>query len=531
MSFGMSFDSLGLSEELLNAVKAKGYDTPSPIQKEGIPAVLTGKDVMAAAQTGTGKTAAFTLPLLQMLAKGRKARPNRIRALILTPTRELAAQVEESVVTYGKTLPMTSTVVFGGVGINPQMKRLSRGVDILVATPGRLLDLYSQNAVRFDDLEYFILDEADRMLDMGFIHDIRRLMRFLPRIRQNLLFSATFSEEIRDLAKGIVNSPIEISVAQRNTTAETVEQIVYPCDKNQKMRLVTNLIKDNRWKQVLIFTKTKHGANKLTKHLIAKKISSAAIHGNKSQAARTKALAGFKSNEIRVLVATDIAARGLDIEQLPHVINFELPHVPEDYVHRIGRTGRAGSTGEAYSLVCSDEFKLLRDIEQVIQKHLEREYVQGFEPVNNLPPSPPIRPRKKARPKKVKPHFEHHDGQHRRGGSKGNRPSSDGRRSSSDGRRSAPKSGANSKSKRVSSGSSKEGTAYKPKRFSAGSSKEGVLSNNTPRRSGGGSQGGKIQGKTHRKQTTSRTGVAGGSQGGFGKPQRSKPNSKPGSNR
>lgn len=409
----MSFASLGLSIPIVNAVTEHGYDTPSPIQAQAIPAVIEGKDVMAAAQTGTGKTAGFTLPILELLSKGQRARANHTRALILTPTRELAAQIQESVITYGKHLPLSSTVVFGGVKINPQMIKLRRGVDILVATPGRLLDLYNQNAIKFSQLEVLVLDEADRMLDMGFIHDIKKILAILPKKRQNLLFSATFSDEIRQLAKGLVNNPVEISVTPPNAAANTVEQLIYPVDKKQKPALLTHLIKDQNWSQVLVFSRTKHGANRLATHLEKKGISAAAIHGNKSQGARTKALANFKSGEVRVLVATDIAARGLDISQLPHVVNFDLPNVPEDYVHRIGRTGRAGAEGQAYSLVCEDEFPLLADIERLTKQIIQRQEVKGFEPVHKLPESRlDTRPFKKSKPKKPKkPRIEHKDGQ------------------------------------------------------------------------------------------------------------------------
>ena len=381
----MSFSSLGLSESLLRAVAEQGYETPSPIQQQAIPAVLAGRDLMAAAQTGTGKTAGFTLPMLQILMGSadkprKKVAPNRIRALVLTPTRELAAQVGESVATYGKHLPLRHTVVFGGVGINPQMMALRKGVDVLVACPGRLLDLYSQNAVRFDDLEILVLDEADRMLDMGFIHDIRRVLKLLPQKRQNLLFSATFADEIRELATGLLNNPLSIEVAPRNSTAERIEQLVHPVDKANKPALLAHLVVKNNWEQVLVFTRTKHIANRLAERLEREGIQAAAIHGNKSQGARTKALAGFKSGEVRVLVATDIAARGLDIDKLPQVVNFELPNVAEDYVHRIGRTGRAGSAGHAISLVSADEGKLLRGIERLIKQELPREIVAGFEP-------------------------------------------------------------------------------------------------------------------------------------------------------
>ena len=383
----MYFADLGLCPNILKAVSEKGYTSPSPIQAKAIPAVLEGRDVMAAAQTGTGKTAGFTLPILEILNNGNHAKANQVRALVLTPTRELAAQVGESVTTYGKHLPLRSTIVFGGVKINPQMMALRKGVDVLVATPGRLLDLYQQNAIRFNQVEILILDEADRMLDMGFINDIRKILALLPKKRQNLMFSATFSDDIRKLAKSIVNNPVEISVSPENTTAKTVEQWINPVDKAKKSELLIHLIKENQWEQVLVFSRTKHGANKLTKQLIASKITAAAIHGNKSQGARTKALADFKKGAVRVLVATDIAARGLDIDQLPQVVNFDLPNVPEDYVHRIGRTGRAGASGHAVSLVSADEFKQLVDIERLIQQLLERKVIDGFKPVNDLPES------------------------------------------------------------------------------------------------------------------------------------------------
>jgi len=359
----------------------------SPIQEQAIPAILQGRDLMAAAQTGTGKTAGFTLPILEILNRGPAAQANQVRALILTPTRELAAQVAESVAVYGKYLRLKSTVVFGGVKINPQMMALRRGADILVATPGRLLDLYQQNAVKFKSLEILVLDEADRMLDMGFIRDIKKIIATLPKQRQNLLFSATFSDDIRGFATGLLQTPLEISVSPRNTTVASIKQWLVPVDKKRKPELLCSLIKEHNWKQVLVFSKTKHGANKLVKVLESKGIKALAIHGNKSQGARTKALADFKKGQIRILVATDIAARGLDIDQLPHVVNFDLPSVPEDYVHRIGRTGRAGATGEAISLVCADEIKLLSDIERVIQKQIPREFVDGYEPVHDLPDS------------------------------------------------------------------------------------------------------------------------------------------------
>ena len=417
----MSFSTLGLSTPILEAVAEKGYETPSPIQAQAIPAVIEGRDVMAAAQTGTGKTAGFTLPLLELLSKGQRAQANQVRALILAPTRELSAQVGESVATYGKNLPLRSTVVFGGVKINPLMMSLRQGVDILVATPGRLLDLYHQNAVKFKQLEVLVLDEADRMLDMGFIRDIRKILNVLPKQRQNLMFSATFSDDIRNLAKGIVNNPLEISVSPRNTTVKAVEQWVYPVDKNKKSVLLTQLISNNQWQQVLVFTKTKHGANRLSRQLEAKGIKSAAIHGNKSQGARTRALAEFKSGVSRVLVATDIAARGLDIDQLPQVVNFDLPNVAEDYVHRIGRTGRAGASGQAVSLVCADEFKLLSGIERLINELLPRKIIDGFEPVHTLPESHlthrPVRAKKPKKPK-----VGHRDGQRSGESARGHKP-------------------------------------------------------------------------------------------------------------
>ena len=400
----LKFTDLGLSDALLKAVHDKGYTSPSPIQAKAIPAVISGRDVMAAAQTGTGKTAGFTLPLLQRLndSNAHKVASNNVRALILTPTRELAAQISASIEMYGKYLNFHSTVVFGGVKINPQMMRLRRGVDILVATPGRLLDLYNQNAVKFSQLEVFILDEADRMLDMGFIRDIKKLIALLPKNRQNLLFSATFSPDIRALAKGLVNKPLEISVNAENSTAEKVTQWLTAVDKKRKSSVLIHLIQENNWQQVLVFTKTKHGANKLTRQLEAEGISAAAIHGNKSQGARTKALAAFKEGSVRVLVATDIAARGIDIDLLPQVVNFDLPNVPEDYVHRIGRTARAGNTGQALSLVCADELNLLWDIEHVIQQHIERKVLPEFIPVNALGESRAIRPLKVTKQKKPK---------------------------------------------------------------------------------------------------------------------------------
>ncbi len=379
----MSFKDLGLSEPLLRAVHEQGYDTPTPIQAQAIPAVLQGGDLMAGAQTGTGKTAGFTLPLLQRLSLGKPVRDARgraaIRALILTPTRELAAQVEESVRTYGKHLPLTSMVMFGGVGMQPQVDKLRRGVDILVATPGRLLDHHQQGTLDLRHVEIFVLDEADRMLDMGFIHDIKKVLAVLPPKKQSLLFSATFSDDIKALADRLLNQPALIEVARRNATADTIAQKVHPVGRERKKDLLAHLIKQGDWHQVLVFTRMKHGANRLAEFLNERGISAMAIHGNKSQGARTKALADFKSGDLQVLVATDIAARGIDIDQLPHVVNFELPNVPEDYVHRIGRTGRAGATGEAISLVCLDEDIFLKDIERLIKRSIPREAIAGFE--------------------------------------------------------------------------------------------------------------------------------------------------------
>lgn len=399
----MSFNTMGLSEPILRAVEEEGYTTPTPIQEKAIPVVLEGKDLMAAAQTGTGKTAGFALPILEKLSKGPRAKANQVRTLVLTPTRELAAQVNASFVAYSKHLPLRSTVVFGGVKINPQMMILRGGVDILVATPGRLLDLYNQNAVNFKQVEVLVLDEADRMLDMGFIHDIKKILALLPKQRQTLMYSATFSDEIREFAKKLVRNPIQISVTPRNTTVKSVKQWLIPVDKKRKPHLLIDLIKENNWEQALVFTRTKHGANRLTQQLEKAGITALPIHGNKSQNARTKALAGFKAGEVRILVATDIAARGLDIDQLPQVVNFDLPNVAEDYVHRIGRTGRAGSKGQAISLVSADEFPQLSDIEYLIKQLIEREYIKGFEPVNDVPASrldrKPKRPKKPKKPK------------------------------------------------------------------------------------------------------------------------------------
>jgi ATP-dependent RNA helicase RhlE len=382
------FADLGLAEPLLRAVADTGYTIPTPIQEKAIPLVLKGGDLLAAAQTGTGKTAGFTLPLLQRLADKPCKRAGHPRALVLTPTRELAAQVEESVRTYGKYLPLRSMVMFGGVGFNPQAAALRKPVDILVATPGRLLDHVSQKTLNLSDVEILVLDEADRMLDMGFIHDIRKVLALLPAERQNLLFSATFSEEIKTLADRLLNNPTLVEVARRNTASEQVAQRVHLVDRDRKTDLLTHLIKDGNWFQVLVFTRTKHGANRLAEKLDKSGIPSAAIHGNKSQGARTRALADFKSNQLQVLVATDIAARGLDIDQLPHVVNFELPNIAEDYVHRIGRTGRAGNTGEAVSLVCVDEFKFLKEIEKLIRNAIPQFTVPGYEADLSVKPEP-----------------------------------------------------------------------------------------------------------------------------------------------
>jgi len=383
------FAALGLRDELVRAVLAHGYSTPTPIQKQAIPAVLQGGDILGGAQTGTGKTAGFVLPLLQRLMLSAKAerpavngqRGKRLpRALILAPTRELAAQVEESVRIYGKFLPLNSTCIFGGVGINPQVSALRQGVDIVVATPGRLLDIYGQRAIDFSQVEILVLDEADRMLDMGFINDIKKVLAALPAKRQNLLFSATFSDDIKALADRLLNNPQAIEVARRNTTIEVVEQSIVMVEKAHKAKMLIHLIKSRNWLQTLVFTRTKHGANRLAEQLEKSGITSMAIHGNKSQGARTKALAEFKAGSLQVLVATDIAARGIDIDQLPQVVNYELPNVPEDYVHRIGRTGRAGSTGEAMSLVMNEELPLLKDIEKFSKQVIPRIKIEGFNP-------------------------------------------------------------------------------------------------------------------------------------------------------
>lgn len=396
----MTFSTLGLSAPILRAVLEQGYTIPTPIQAQAIPVVLRGDDLLASAQTGTGKTAGFTLPLLERLSTKPRAKSNHINVLILAPTRELAAQIHQSIVQYGQYLQLRSAVVFGGVKINPQMIKLRAGVEILVATPGRLLDLYAQRAIRFEDVETLVLDEADRMLDMGFIPDIKKIMSLLPRVRQTLLFSATFSNEICKLAKEFLKNPVEISVAPRNITAISVAQKIHPVDKGRKAELLSHLIRKDDWDQALIFSRTKHGANRLVKLLAVDGIDAIAIHGNKSQSQRTKALADFKQGKIRILVATDIAARGIDIDQLPMVVNFDLPNIPEDYVHRIGRTGRAGAVGQAISLVSADEVKQLQDIEKLIKQRLERVEIDDFSPRHVVPMSATTSGASQGQPKK-----------------------------------------------------------------------------------------------------------------------------------
>lgn len=384
----MSFNSLGLSDALLKAISKKGYTTPSPIQQKAIPPILEGKDVLASAQTGTGKTAGFTLPILQILSQGKHLSHRPIRALILTPTRELAAQILANIKEYSEFVDLRSTVIFGGVNQNPQVAQLRQGVDILVATPGRLIDLKNQGLVSLAKVEILVLDEADRMLDMGFLRDIERILKVLPPKRQNLMFSATFSKDIKKLAMGILHHPVQVEATPENTTVEAIIQKVYPCAKEKKTELIIKLITEGNWKQILVFTRTKQGANKLTESMISAGIKAAAIHGNKGQGSRTKALASFKDGSLTALVATDIAARGLDIPLLPHVVNFELPNIPEDYVHRIGRTGRAGASGEAISLFSPDETVFLRDIEKLVGLKLPKENIRGFEPDPNASTEP-----------------------------------------------------------------------------------------------------------------------------------------------
>ena len=442
----MSFSQLGLSAPLQQAIEKQGYTTPSPIQEQAIPAILSGKDVLAAAQTGTGKTAGFALPLLQRLEQGNKPAANHIRALILTPTRELAAQVEQSVREYSEFLPLKTAVVFGGVGINPQMKQLRGGIDVLIATPGRLLDLFQQNAVKFSALETLVLDEADRMLDMGFIHDIKRILKLLPANRQTLLFSATFSPTVTALAESITKQPIKLSTAPANTTVEKIDQRLVPVDKNRKIPALISLVKQNKWSQALVFSRTKHGANRIATKLESAGIASAAIHGNKSQGARTKALAAFKDGSIKVLVATDIAARGIDISQLPIVVNLDLPNTAADYVHRIGRTGRAGASGQAWSLVSADELDQLKDIETLIQQLLPRQTLAGFEPQLSVAQTTLSPPKKANKPKKPKAGFSGERANPRggnarpNGGNRGNNSGQARRRPSSSTRRNTEKS-------------------------------------------------------------------------------------------
>ncbi|WP_117232485.1 DEAD/DEAH box helicase [Vibrio maerlii] len=498
----MGFNSLGLSAPILKAIEEQGYDKPSPIQEQAIPAVLEGKDVMAAAQTGTGKTAGFTLPILELLDNGTRAKGNHVRALVLTPTRELAAQVQENVFKYSRHLRLNSNVVFGGVKINPQMMKLRQGTDVLVATPGRLLDLYNQNAVKFSQLEILVLDEADRMLDMGFIRDIRKILDLLPAKRQNLLFSATFSDEIRQLAKGLVNNPVEVSVNPANSTARTVEQVIYPADKRKKAPMLVKLIQDGNWQQTLVFCRTKHGANRLSYYLNDQGITAAPIHGNKSQGARTRALADFKSGDIRVLVATDIAARGIDIPQLPQVVNYDLPNISEDYVHRIGRTGRAGEVGHAISLVCADEAAELFGIERLIQQLLPRIELEGYKPTNVLPESKldtrPIKPKKPKKPKKNKPQGEgaesnqkgksqHNDGQRSGSNARGNKPAGKNKRhfgkpqadNSKAGSKTPGNKPSGNKSGNGKTGNSKPGGNGKPAKSKPGQNRRNKPSGNT----------------------------------------------------
>jgi ATP-dependent RNA helicase RhlE len=375
----MSFERLGLAAAILRAVGERGYTEPTSIQQAAIPAVLAGRDLMAGAQTGTGKTAGFALPILHNLSTQPERGPRRVRCLVLAPTRELTAQVEQSFRDYGKYLSLRTCAIFGGVGIHPQIKKLARGVDILVATPGRLLDHLAQRTVDLSRVEILVLDEADRMLDMGFVRDVRRILKSVPQKRQSLLFSATFPNEIKQFAEGFLQKPELIEIARNDTTVKLISQRIHPVDKHRKRELLSWLIGTNNWRQVLVFTRTKRGADRLALHLEKDGLKTAAIHGNKSQGARTRALADFKAGRVRVLVATDIAARGLDINQLPHVVNYELPNVPEDYVHRIGRTGRAGNEGEAISLVCSEEKKYLADIERLLGTKLPQEVPPGYE--------------------------------------------------------------------------------------------------------------------------------------------------------
>lgn len=410
----MTFDDLGLSKDLLRAVADQGYSEPTPVQQQAIPLILQGNDLMASAQTGTGKTAGFVLPILHKLGLERAKGRRNVRALVLTPTRELAAQVSDSVSTYGKYMLLRQAAVFGGVRIQPQIQKLRRGVDVLVATPGRLLDHVNQKTVDLSTVDMVVLDEADRMLDMGFIHDIRKILALMPSSRQTVMFSATFSNPIRRLADELLNQPELVDVAPRNTASENVNQLVHPVDQHRKRELLSFIIGDGNWQQVLVFTRTKHGADRLARQLAQDGLRTAAIHGNKSQAARTRALSDFKRGSVRVLVATDVAARGLDIDTLPHVVNFELPNVPEDYVHRIGRTGRAGNEGEAVSLVCADEFYLLKNIERLLKRDITKTVVPGYEPETPMP-TRTSRPRRGG--------GRHRGGQGRFQGSRGSGPS------------------------------------------------------------------------------------------------------------
>ncbi len=489
----MSFSSMGLSESIVQSIR---YSKPTPIQQQAIPEVIKGRDVMGAAQTGTGKTASFVLPVLERLLHGPRARANSVHALILAPTRELAAQIGESVRAYSSHTDLRSTVVYGGVKINPQMMRLRKGADILVATPGRLLDLYEQNAMRFKFLQVMVLDEADRMLDMGFIRDIRKILAILPPKRQNLLFSATFSNEIRQLAQGLLREPVEISLNPKNTTVKSVKHWVHPVDQKKKSELLFSLMTDRAWKKLLVFTRTKHRANQLVNFLSVKGVLAEAIHGNKSQNARLKALANFKSGDTTVLVATDVAARGIDIELLPQVVNFDLPNVAEDYVHRIGRTGRAGAKGEAISLVSADEVHLLSAIEHLIKQVLSRELVDGFEPVHDVPvtklgvklsgkSSLKSVQAKKARRKQAS---THNDSSGRRSGSSSRQRSDESSRSGSSSKRSAVRRSGDqsrqSSSEGTRSGSSSRRSSSRHSSAQARhSSAEGSRSGSSSRRS------------------------------------------------
>jgi ATP-dependent RNA helicase RhlE len=411
----MTFQTLGLSPELLKAISEQGYTEPTQIQRTAIPVILRGGDIMGLAPTGTGKTAAFTMPILQLLSTQPAANSARrtIRALILTPTRELAAQVGESVEVYGKHFSLKSEIIFGGVNINPQIDKLKRGTDIVIATPGRLLDLINQRFVDLSKVEILVLDEADRMLDMGFIRDVKKIIAILPRNKQNMLFSATLSAEIQVIADSLLRNPKIIEVARRNVTTTLVQQIIHPVDKKRKGELLSFMIGSKNWQQVLVFTRTKHGANQLCERLNEDGLTAAAIHGNKSQGARTRALADFKSGKVRVLVATDIAARGIDIDQLPYVVNYELPNVPEDYVHRIGRTGRAGNTGIAVSLVCIDEHPLLKDIERVTKNPIPQELIAGYEPDRSIKAEPKVRVQRHRDQRGGNPRRAQHNGAQR----------------------------------------------------------------------------------------------------------------------